>query len=122
MMKELMDLCNKFGVDEKLMENLLKNLLKSFLEEREENKKVQMEREKTSTVQDNITQHMKCPICGGDKFKLSFLNSKYTQVTSYYDGFEKTYDVDSTMCLQCGYLVTMADMNSLCINKIETYI
>lgn len=104
---------------------LLSDSFNKLNQENEEDKLIRLEREKTVINQKSIVQNMKCPICGGDKFNKSLLVSDGTcggsvkKVYSYYDGYNKHYIVDSKMCLYCGYIITMADMNSLNIYHIE---
>lgn len=102
----------------------IKKIINNLFEESEEEKNIRLEIEEASTIQDNIIKTMKCPICGGEEFNISLLSSKHSsgsvnELISFYNGFNKKYNINSHMCLNCGYIITMANMSSLSVHKYE---
>lgn len=107
---------------------LIKNIWDNLTKEDEQLKAARIERESKAEDQNRYIKKMNCPICGNSNFNKSLLRSTGTYggsvntLISYYrngENFNKVYEVNSIMCLDCGYVMTFADMNTMSIDNLE---
>ena len=109
---------------------LIKNIWDNLTKEDEHLKAARIEREAKAEEQNRYIKNMKCPICGNHDFNKSLLTSsgayggRVDKLISYYRNgesvfYNKVYEVNSTMCLKCGYIVTFADMNTMKIDNLN---
>ncbi len=108
---------------------LIKNIWDNLTKEDEHLKAARIERELKAEEQNRYINNMKCPICGNHNFNKSQLTAtgayggSVDKLISYYrngDNFyNKVYEVKSIMCLDCGYVMPFADMNTMSIDNLE---
>lgn len=108
---------------------LIKNIWDNLTKEDEQLKAARIEREAKAEEQNRYIKNMKCPICGNHNFNKSRLRStgayggSVNNLISYYRNgesfYNKVYEVNSIMCLNCGYVITFADMTTMSIDNLE---
>lgn len=108
----------------------IKDIWDNITKEDEQLKANRIEREMKTEKQNHYIKNMKCPICGNNNFNKSLLTSTDTyggsvnKLISYYRNgenvfYNKVYEVNSIMCLDCGYIITFADMNTMYVDKLN---
>lgn len=91
-----------------------------------------IKREEAIKKQQQYLSKLKCPICGSSKFNKSILladsvcdhSHGVSKIRSYVKTsdehrYNELYEVNTTMCLECGYISSFANFETLLIERLR---